>query len=239
MVLWRSLMIVYPRIDVRVQKRFGIARRFVHELPPSEIEEAVDSFRSFPALVDNLTDKTARVEYDIVTSERTLSTLTPLGRGAWWPSPNDTARELETCEVVAKYNSVFVFWPQNNLQAGTSIKSGGWGLGMGASAWSMGATYATVANTYSAAWKIPLKGEVWLHEWLHGVCAHFEKQGHQMPDGNVDGADRHGYVRSPTVGWTNYYRDLMNGRVVENGQLKGIPSMAWRKPLPSSVVIKR
>lgn len=53
---------------------------------------------------------------------------------------------------------------------------------------------------------VPLKGEAWLHEWLHGVCVHFVQQGHQMPVGDADGADRHGYVCSPTTGWTDYYR---------------------------------
>ena len=102
---------------------------------------------------------------------------------------------------------------------------------MGASSWSKGATYATVANMHAWAWQLPLRGEVFLHEWLHGVCAHFAARGHSMPDGDADGADRHGYVRSPETGWTSYYRDLMHARVVEDGQPKGIPSSAGSVPL--------
>lgn len=231
MTLWRCLLLVYPRIDVRLPRGFGFARRFVHEMPYFEVKKAVESFDAFPALVSELTDGQARIEYQIVTIERSLSTITPLGKGTWWPSPTDVRMEMQFHEVKSKYDSVFVFWPQNNFQNGTSIPSGGWGLGMGASDWSMGATYATVANVQSFAWQIPLKGEIWLHEWLHGVCAHFAKQGCSMPDGDADGADRHGYVRSPTTGWTDYYRDLMNGRVLEDGQAKGIPSGAWLNPI--------
>ena len=40
-----------------------------------------------------------------------------------------------------------------------------------------------------------------------------------MPDGDADGADRHGYVRSPKTGWTDYYRDLMTCNVNEDGRL--------------------
>ncbi len=231
MTLWRCLLLVYPRIEVRVPTRLGFSKQFVHELPRLEVEEAVESFHGFPALVSDLTHGQAGVEKDIVIIERALSTLTELGKGTWWPSPTDTRMEMELHEVKTKYDSVFVFWPQNNLQNGTSIKSGGWGLGMGASDWSMGATYATVANIQSAAWQIPLQGEVWLHEWLHGVCAHFAKQGHQMPDGDADGADRHGYMRSPTTGWTDYYRDLMTCNVSEGGKKLGIPLEAWRASL--------
>ncbi len=61
--------------------------------------------------------------------------------------------------------------------------------------------------------------EVWLHEWLHGVCAHFRELGYPLPDGDADGGDRHGYVQSPETGWTNFYRDLMTGQ--------GDGGMAW------------
>ena len=72
MTLWRCLLLVYPRIDVRVPQSFVFSRRFVHELPPHEIEEAKDSFRCFPALVTNLTDNQAGVKYDISGSGRPI-----------------------------------------------------------------------------------------------------------------------------------------------------------------------
>ena len=54
-----------------------------------------------------------------------------------------------------------------------------------------------------------------------------------MPHGDVDGADRHGYVRSLTTGWTDYYRNLMNGWVVEDRQHIGIPTAAWSERPPT------
>ena len=69
-----------------------------------------------------------------------------------------------------------------------SVRSAGWGLGMAASVWSNNATYATVSNTESWGWQTPIVGEVWLHEWLHGVCAYFAGQGYLMPDGDADSA---------------------------------------------------
>jgi hypothetical protein len=71
-------------------------------------------------------------------------------------------------------------------------------------------------------------GEVWLHEWLHGVCAFFASKGYLMPDGDADGGARHGYNQSPVSGWTNYYRDLMSGNVLENSKRTGIPLDAWQ-----------
>ncbi len=98
---------------------------------------------------------------------------------------------------------------------------------MGASRWSNDATYGVVGNAPSWAWHREAPGEVWLHEWLHGVCDYFAKQGHTIPMSDADGAEIHGYVRSQTAGWTNYYRDLLTGNVAENGKLVGIPRSAW------------
>jgi hypothetical protein len=126
-----------------------------------------------------------------------------------------------------KYDSIFAFWPQRDLKNGTAVPCDAWGLAMGASKWTNDATYAAIANAPSSAWRNEARGEVWLHEWLHGVCAHFAQRGHVMPERDADGGELHGYVRSPTAGWTEYYRDLMNGNVLEEGKRFGIPSNAW------------
>jgi len=234
MIHWRCLLLVYSRIDVTIPKNHIFRNRFVHELSSKEINDAIKSFESFPGLVANLTEEEAGINWEIVHCERALTSLTKMGDGFWWPSPTNTAAELKQYLLDGTYHSVFVLWPQTNFQSNESIRSAGWGLGMGGSDLSMGATYATVANAPSWMWEIPLTGEIWLHEWLHGVCYHFSQLGYKMPDGDADGGERHGYTQSPECGWTDYYRDLMNGRVVDNGEPTGIPKSAWSIPLHKS-----
>jgi hypothetical protein len=43
-----------------------------------------------------------------------------------------------------------------------------------------------------------------------------------MPQHNADGGGSHGYTQSPVTGWGRFYRDLMTGRVMENGRMIGI-----------------
>jgi hypothetical protein len=78
-----------------------------------------------------------------------------------------------------------------------------------------------------------------LHEWLHGVCHYFTQRGFAMPERDADGAELHGYQRSPTAGWTDYYRDLMSGMVVENGKQLGVPLGAWTESSGGSRVAAR
>jgi hypothetical protein len=225
--IWRSLLLIYGAIDVQLRDRSGSSEHFIHFLTDTEVRDGVHSFQRFPSLVEELTSSRAGVQYEIHRAERCLTSLTHMSQGMYWPSPIDTRKEIDRLAAPGSYDSIFVLWPQHNLKDGISIRSAGWGLGMAASVWSNSATYATVGNTESWKWQIPMAGEVWLHEWLHGVCAHFARLGYKMPDGDADGGARHGYIQSRVSGWTDYYRDLMTGNVLDAGTATGIPLDAW------------
>jgi hypothetical protein len=207
-----------------VQVRAASKRqRFRHALTEQEEGDALESFAGFPHLVAELSSGEATASTKIVEMETPLRSLTLRAANEFWPSPNDTRHALDEFAPAGSFDSVFIFWPQHDFTRGVSVPGSAWGLGMGASDWSNGATYAAVANAPSAAWKNEARGEVWLHEWLHGVCHHFAQRGHTMPERDADGGELHGYTRSPTHGWCEYYRDLMRGNVVENRQRVGIP----------------
>lgn len=228
MAIWKAILLVYQSISVTYHAGWWRPKQFAYTLSQNEVNDGVNSFQQFASLVKDLSNGEAELGYEIVHADRCLDSLTSMGSGCFWPSPDDTRRELDQFAPAGKYDSVFVLWPQTNLKAGRRIPSGGWGLGIRATDWSNGATYATVANADSSVWNVPAVGEVWLHEWLHGVCHHFAQKGYEMPSGDADGGSRHGYIQSATTGWTQYYRDLMTGRVLEDGAHLGITAEAWR-----------
>ena len=202
---------------------------FHHYTSAAAIKDAVESFRGFPNLVQDLSEGAAGIRPVIKEIARPLLSLTEREEEQFWPSPDDTRIELGRFARLAQYDSVFVFWPQHDFERGKSVPGSAWGLGMAASDWTNGATYAAVANAPASAWRDEPKGEVWLHEWLHGVCHHFVKRGYAMPERDADGAEVHGYERSSTSGWTDYYRDLMRGLVLEGKKKVGIPPIAWKE----------
>ncbi|HYY28465.1 MAG TPA: hypothetical protein VE860_11000 [Chthoniobacterales bacterium] len=228
MSTWRSLLLVYPAIRAEIAIPTGPRFLFEHSLSDQELSDATESFKQFPSLVDELTLGKAKIQSDIQIVPRGLTSLTETGEGMYWPSPANTRQDIDKLAPGGRFDSIFVFWPQQNLIDHSFVPCAGWGLGMAASDWSNGATYAAVGNAESWVWRIPVVGEVWLHEWLHGVCAYFAGVGHKMPDGDADGGARHGYLRSPISGWTDYYRDLMRCNVLDSGILTGIPLDAWQ-----------
>ena len=224
----RALLLVYRELDVKLHIGGWRRRRFHHIATDGEIADALYSFRGFPQLVAELSDGAASVEYKIIHVPGALQSLSMETPSRYWPSPADTRPEIARFAHFGAYDSLFVFWPQHDFSAGRSVPSDAWGLALPATEAANGATYAAIANAPSAAWQGEARGEVWLHEWLHGVCGGYAQQGHAMPARDADGAELHGYQRSPTAGWTQYYRDLMTANVHENGARVGIPASAWR-----------
>lgn len=220
MITWRALLIVYRSIE--------LPGEFRHALSDPEIAAGVESFARFPALATELSAGEVGVTFEVAHAGRALATLTSMGDDMRWPSPEDTRPELDRLAPRGAFDSVFVLWPQRDLASGAEVRTGGWGLAIRATDWSNGATYATVANTTEEIWSRPVAGEVWLHEWLHGVCDRFSRFGYEMPPGDADGGGRAGYEQTSSDGWCGYYRDLMTGRVPFEGRLTGIPAEAWR-----------
>jgi hypothetical protein len=229
MVDWQALLLIYVNLNVQLPGSWFARQSFQSQLAPRDIRDALHSFEAFPALARACSQGEVDVALTVARIERPLTSVTEMGAGMYWPSPTDTREELDELAPPGAFDSIFVLWPQTDPKTGATIPSGGWGLGMGASEWSNGATYATVANAPTEHWRRPRVGEVWLHEWLHGVCHHFAAQGFVMPDGDADGGSRHGYLQSAENGWCEFYCDLMTGNVQSGGQATGIPATAWRR----------
>ncbi len=178
-----------------------------------------------PALARECSGGLVDITYTVRHITRPLTSLTHMGGPNYWPSPQDVFPELS--KYAPDYDSVFVLWPQSEMSTGRQVPSGGWGLAIGPGHIPGGGTYCSIANAADTNWDVPRVGEVWLHEWLHGVCDLYESKGYPMPYANADGGGSHGYVRSPVTGWCRYYRDLMTGQVRENGRMTGITPEAW------------
>ncbi len=228
MVEWKAILMIYPSIEVGLPLGWLRNKDFKHQLQQAEVDDALEAWKHFPELAHECSEGEVTITTDTVYIERSLNSLTAMGDKIYWPSPIDTKPEIDRIVTPGKYDSIFVFWPLVNSATGEAIPSGGWGLGMGPSEQSNHATYAAVGNSPREDWIRPRIGEIWLHEWLHGVCNHFSQKGFQMPGGDADGGGRSGYTQSEDHGWTDYYRDLMCGNVNANGQGTGITTEAWR-----------
>lgn len=119
---------MYKNIDVSYTDGDGQAHHLIHSLPETEITDGVNAFREYAALVYEGSDRATFAQIDIIYVERPLTSLSELGPNLWWPSPADTAPELNSY-VTDTYDSVLILWPQTNFNRATNPFILGFGHG--------------------------------------------------------------------------------------------------------------
>jgi len=215
---WKMLVIVYPQIDVDYVDVDGVLKHLTATMPATDQNAMIQDFLHQPhrGAVYQYSDQTAELEAHIVISTRTLTSISEVGGPySYWPGPADTMPEIDQYAPPGTYDSVIIFWQASDPVTGQSIPSGGWGWGGWMGPYNM--TYATVFNL-SWIWPIDAcEGEVFLHEWLHGVTGFYMSLGFPFPFEDLHGAEEAGYTTDENGCWKPWLRDYMRGLVYENG----------------------
>jgi hypothetical protein len=230
-VTYNHLLLVYPKTSAAYKKE-GQDKYYEGSIDDTTKNAAINAFKNLPNLITDGSNSIVSTKYDIVVIDHPITKLSVLFGDYYWLSPNDIHADLSLYAPNRKYDSVHVLW--NNGPIDTYWGLGGVFINNGTS------TYDSIIFGYDWWWTGPGEyyGGVFLHEWLHGVCRFYESLGYDMPDGDADGAEAHGYSHSNTEGWMPYYRDLMRGKVWEPKKSKytGITKAAWFHATPSNYV---
>ena len=244
---WKMLILIYPNTDTDYIDENGNPQHLTASMPAQDMENMKNSFLNLPHRkgVYDYSGQAAELEAHIVVVNRALNSLAPIGNG-YWPSPDIVRPELNEHAPKGKYDSVIVFWQASHPVTGQSIPSIGWGLGYWpGETYANGMTYATVFNL-SWAWTVnnqSCRGEVFLHEWLHGVTGFYMSKGVPFNYEDLHGAEEataKDYVTpfQQTGCWEVWLRDYMRGLVYENGVRKAlVPEISWHKGAVTTYVI--
>ena len=225
---WKMLILVYRNINTDYIDIDGQSRHLTATMPLQEADNMVQSFLNQPhrGNVYDFSDHLAELEANVVYVDRALTNLAPIGNG-YWPSPDVTRTELDQYAPTGLYDSVIVFWQASHPTSGQSIPTYGWGLGYWPGDYANGMTYATVFNINWVWTNDTCEGEVFLHEWLHGVTGFYMSLGFPFPYEDLHGAEEAGYTVDANGCWKPWLRDYMRGLVYENGQPKALVPETW------------
>jgi hypothetical protein len=182
-------------------------------------------------------DGSANTEYsllDIVVINTPISKITSLGGNIYYLSPDNIKDDLTTYAPPGIFDSVHVVWNNGPIDSY-------WGMG-GSFINDEKTTFDSIIGGDESWWGGGkyICGQVFLHEWLHGVCRYYDGLGFTMPVGDADGGGSHGYKYDPVLGWMRYYRDLMQRKVWEPAYSKytGITKEAWSRGTPNQTPLK-
>lgn len=221
---YHHLLLIYSSVDVTYFED-GSLRRFSGSMDSRLLSTIISAFIDFNSLVESLSGSSVASTYKIIVIAHPLTKVTYYEGLGYWPTSEDLRKDLEYYAPLGTYDSVFVVWYNGPIKL-QYFGIGGMFINDGT------AIYSVVASHGEEVWKAGGRpGEVFLHEWLHGVARFFSSLGYMMPEKDADGAEIHGYVWTPEEGWTRYYRDLMQGKVWEQKlrAYTGITKEAWSK----------
>jgi hypothetical protein len=229
---WKMLVLIYPNIDTDYVEN-GQNKHLTATMPAADVAAMkADFMDNLPHqnVVYDYSGNTAELEAHVIEVSRPLTNLAPIGSG-YWPDPDVTREELDLYAPPGKYDSVIIFWQTSNPNTGQTLPTYGWGLGYWPYDFANGMTYATVFNI---SWVWPndsCKGEVFLHEWLHGVTGFYKDHlGFPFNIEDLHGAEEAGYQWDFDQDgcWDMWLRDYMRGLVYENGQRKALVPETWQ-----------
>lgn len=228
---YKHLLIVYPNTDVTYLKD-GVTRRFVGTMSNSLKTTVINAFSNLPNLISGGSAGAASSTQVIVEIPNPVTRIMSLGGNNYWLSDLDIQSDLAIYAPSGRYDSVHVVWNNGEHDGVDSF------FGLGGIFINNGTTtFSSLISGQGFFWtgQGEAFGEPFLHEWLHGVCRFYASLGYVMPDQDADGAGSHGYTKSPTEGWMSYYRDLMQGRVLEPrlSRFTGITKEAWGRGTPT------
>ena len=232
---WKVLVMVYRKTNLDFIDAAGVTRHLEATMAASHERLMVDSIKTMPGLVKQLSSAIATQQLTVVRLDTPISSVTPLGGGASWLAPENIAADLAAYAPPGAFDSVVVMWQP--WDEGDQMPSAGWGLAFPPGPSANGAAFATVTVPPPGyEWwltSVPHPGEVFVHEWLHGVIDYYVAHGASTPA-------LHGNVafdyRAESGSWSRWYGDLMRQRVLDkgNGALVGISYTVWRTGTPRS-----
>jgi len=233
---WKVLVLIYPNINTNYVDLDGHTKHLTASMPIQDLINMKTAFLNLPhrRIVYSYSAQTAEIEANVVTVNRSLTSLEKIYNG-YWPSPAITRQEMNIYAPKGKYDSVIIFWQASHPTTGQSIPDGGgWGWGY----WP-GETYAngmTYASIYNLSWvwttsNQACHGEVFLHEWLHGVTGFYMSKGVPFNVQDLHGAEEAGYSWDYNDGcWDSWLKVYMRGLVYEAGKRKAlVPQLTWYK----------
>ncbi|MCK5827822.1 PEGA domain-containing protein [Candidatus Bipolaricaulota bacterium] len=225
---WRILLLFVETTRVTYERSDGTTVTASATLPQELIQATIDVIPAwFEETLANYTLGTAQASLETAITSMPVTSISQFGSldDSFWVSPDDVEDMLDIYAPVGKYDGVLLYWP-----CGT-IPTSYWGCAVPPSTASNGTGFALVA--YSGGAYPDWRGnqehrEVWLHEWLHTIEAHFASAGFILPSQGADGGGSHGYMNGHQLsGWSLFYRDFVTGSVPQGSIHTGIPPSAW------------
>jgi hypothetical protein len=230
MTVFKALAVIFDNVDVTINGKHitdSIPNPTATNSKKNEAKNGLKKFQNYlPTLNPNIS-----ISITVDDTPKTLKNLNLIKNGTLdspFLEPADFEKAMQAASPGfslswGQYDTIFIIVPANNpglLAQGWSVN--GWGKYEPDKM--KGAAIAFIPTTYNME---EFEGQVFLHEWLHGVCHFYKKMGwtDKISSGDADDSGVFGYTKTTANGDLDYYKDLMTAQL-KNKKLSGQPLAA-------------
>lgn len=238
MPAFKALAVIFESVDVTIN-----GKRYTDKMTPTDKQKALDGIRDAPTLINQLkSDVTLSIQTKISTVP--LKYLTKNSHNQLFTATADVERAIKLADPSFKltwgaYDTYFIVVPGST--GGLPDQSASFsytGIGIYDPIPLKGAALAFIPS-HAGCDAGKYQGQLFVHEWLHGVCQAYKKmsEGYTISGGDVDDKQSLKYIPANGDDDRVYFKDLMNGTVknktnpsaIVPSPTPGIKQVLWNK----------
>ena len=223
-LIFRTLLVIKPIGDIHSERHLKVQYR----MTPEDIAVITRSFaQDVPYWINRITRGRVQWQADVRVSEVPLRTIHVWDDGCGL-APEDIGEDIDAYAPQGKYDAIFVYWKSWDDETNYRLP-GPYGWASGTFPAANYAGFASVQYDVPSAWtRESGSTECFIHEWLHLLEGFYGgREGVQLARGGLHSGEAHGYKLNE-LNWKDWYGDLLNGEIEEDGKSVGLGEAAWK-----------
>lgn len=223
---WNFVCFAFDNINAMVENK-----QITGQLTNGDIYNLEDSMRRLKDTMPEITGNKIQIEYTIIEISEPITTLTYDNSNGYYVGEKDVYNLIKTYIDNAEYDHIFSYIKLPDEAFITDASVVNW-IGLGNMQYcGKGYSNIRVSDTssqgiyeYSANNTFP--EEVFIHEFLHTLERNSLEYGYEVPE--LHDNDKYGYKESRVDGLRQWYKDYMNGTIIDNGKNIGLSEEIYK-----------
>lgn len=228
---WKFACFIFPKIDVNINEN-GKMEHVSLTMTDSDVQDIKTNMKRFQSSIKTMSQNKIRIEYDIITINEPITTLTYDDVNGYYVSPNDVYDLTRQYIEEKEYDHIYVAIRMADMQKGSNTLSNDW-IGLGGMDY-LGIGYSNIRlpdDEKNYAYKFNYQyntfpEEVFIHEFLHTLERNANEYGYEIPA--LHDYSIYGYSEEKLTGLKKWYEDYMNCNISYQGKKIGLSTEIFK-----------
>lgn len=232
---WKFVCFLFPSIDVNVNLK-GKQEHVNLVMSDKDMQNIRTNMGRFQTSIASMSQGKMKIEYDIITIQEPIKTLSYDEQFGYYVSANDVYQVTHQYVEQKEYDHIYVAIRMADKQKGNNTLVSDW-IGLGGMDY-YGIGYSNIRlpdDEQNVAYEFNIRyntfpEEVFIHEFLHTLERNAKEYGYEIPA--LHDYESYGYSTQNLTGLKKWYEDYMNKNISSKGTKIGLPAEIFQYQPP-------